>query len=97
MSFELIFTPEAEETFDAVITQLQQRWGEKFVDKFEKRVSDCLDTIANTPFIYPVTEENQGIRKCILHKTCSMLYKVDEHKIIIICFWDNRQEPLGIF
>ncbi len=34
MSFELKFTPEAEETFESVILQLQQRWGDDFVVKF---------------------------------------------------------------
>jgi hypothetical protein len=26
-----------------------------------------------------------------------MLYKVDEEVILIVCFWDNRQDPLIFF
>ncbi|WP_426667524.1 type II toxin-antitoxin system RelE/ParE family toxin [Mucilaginibacter sp. McL0603] len=96
MSFEIKFTPEAEETYDAVVTQLRQRWGDRFVVKFEIKVLKCLDTITTTPYIYPVTEENTGIRKCLLHKNCSMFYKVYDEAILIVCFWDNRQDPLVI-
>ena len=94
MSFEIKFTPEAEETYDAVVTQLRQRWGDRFVMKFEDRVLKCLDTISTTPYLYPVTDENIAIRKCLLHKNCSVLYKIYDHYILIICFWDNRQDPI---
>jgi plasmid stabilization system protein ParE len=94
MSFKIKFTPEAEETYDALSTQLRERWGDRFVIKFEDKISKCLDTISNTPYLYPVADERTEIRKCILHKNCSMLYKVYQDTVVIVCFWDNRQEPL---
>ncbi len=94
MNVELRFTLEAEETFDALVNQLQEKWGDRFVVKFETKVLKALKTIANTPFLYPVAEENTGIRKCILHKNCSVFYKINEDNIVIICFWDNRQDPI---
>ncbi|WP_295791358.1 type II toxin-antitoxin system RelE/ParE family toxin [Mucilaginibacter sp.] len=94
MTFELRFTPEAEETFDSLASQLQQRWGDTYVAKFEAKVFKALKTIAGAPFLYPVVEETTGIRKCILHKNCSMLYMVNNHDIVIAYFWDNRQDPL---
>jgi len=39
MSFYLQFTPEAEETYDSLISQLQQRWGANFVHKLENKES----------------------------------------------------------
>jgi len=94
MSFEIKFTPEAEDTYDAISTQLRQRWGDRFVTKLEIKISKCLNTISITPYLYPVIEENTEIRKCLLHKNCSMLYRVYDDNILIICFWDNRQDPL---
>lgn len=76
MSFEICFTPEAGETYKATVEQPGQRWGDRFVIKFENRVSKCLDTISTTPFLYPIAEESTEVRKCILHKNCSMLYKI---------------------
>lgn len=55
---------------------------------------NCFKTITATPYIYPVADENTGVRKCILHKNFSMFYKVYDVTILIICFWDNRQEPM---
>ncbi len=94
MNFEVKFTPEAEETYDAVVTQLFDRWGEAFVKKFEARVSKAINIISSTPQMYPVIEDNTKIRRCVLHKNCSMLYKVSDRVVVVVCFWDNRQEPI---
>lgn len=94
MTFEIRFTPEAEETFDSLMSQLQQRWGDSYVTKFEAKVFKALKTITVAPYLYPVAEETTGIRKCILHKNCSMLYRVNNFDIVVVCFWDNRQNPV---
>jgi hypothetical protein len=96
MSFELRFIPEAEETYEAVISQLSARWGQSFVIKFENKVKKIFNTISLTPYLYPIVEENTETRKCVLHKNCSMLYKIQGNVILIICFWDNRQEPISV-
>ena len=93
MSFEIRFTPEAEETYKAVVDQLLQRWGDRFVSKFETKVLKCLNIMTANPYLYPIIEENTEIRKCFLHKNCSMLYKIFDKSILILCFWDNRQDP----
>ena len=94
MSFEIKFSPKAIKTFDAVVIQLSQRWGDKFVNKFKNKVSKSLDIIADAPFLYPIAPENTGLRKCILHKNCSMFYRINNEFIEVVYFWDNRQDPL---
>lgn len=94
MSFEIRFTPEAEDTYDSVVSQLLERWGEKFVGKFESRLEKILETLSHSPFLYPIVLESSQIRKCVLHKNCSLLYKVIDQYVVIVCFWDNRQDPI---
>lgn len=94
MIFEIKFTPEAGETYDAVISQLKQQWGDKFVIRLEKSLLKRLNIISTTPFLYPIIHEPTQVRKCVLHKNCSLLYRVFNNTVVIICFWDNRQEPI---
>ncbi len=96
MGYALLFTAEAVETFDAISTQILERWGETVWSEFNDKVSKSLDTISNSPLIYPIVSENiLDVRKCIFHKNCSIIYKItDKTTIHIICFWDNRQEPI---
>jgi plasmid stabilization system protein ParE len=94
MSLEIRFTPEAEDTFASVAVQLQAKWGEKFVIALQEKISKVNDIISDDPYIYPATGTNINVRKCVLHKNCSMIYRVNDTHIDIICFWDNRQEPM---
>ncbi|MBS1524973.1 MAG: hypothetical protein JST19_04955 [Bacteroidetes bacterium] len=94
MSFKVKFTPKAGETYDALVAQVRQRWGDKFVVRLESKIARAIHLISTSPYSYPVAEESLEIRRCVLHKNCSMLYKVYDEVILIICFWDNRQEPL---
>lgn len=94
MIYEIKFTPEAEETYDAVSSQLRERWGNNVVIRLEKRIVKGLSVISKAPFMYPVIDEATEVRKLVLHKNCSLLYRVFDTTVVIICFWDNRQEPM---
>lgn len=93
MNLEVKFTPEAEETFDLMILQIKNKWGESVVVNLENKILNSLSLISKNPFIHSVVFEQSEIRKCVLHKNCSMLYRVNNDIIEVICFWDNRQDP----
>lgn len=94
VNYSIRFTPEAEETYEAIVSQLRQRWGSGFVKKFEIRLTKSLQTITTTPYLYPIVNEVTQVRRCLLHKNCSLFYKIIEDKIFVISFWDNRQDQL---
>ncbi|HMI04848.1 MAG TPA: hypothetical protein VK541_20335 [Pedobacter sp.] len=94
MSLPIRFSPESEETFQALTLQLAERWGDAFVAKLKAKVAKSLKAISKNPFLYAVADEDRDVRKCVLHGNCSMFYKVTEHQIMILYFWDNRQEPI---
>ena len=94
MSYELVFTKEAEETFELIVEQLLDRWGIKTVLKFQNLTSICFEKIKENPFLYQVIDEQQNIRRCVVHANCSVFYHIRASKVEIICFWDNRQNPV---
>ncbi len=94
MHYQLYFTLEAEETFDFIVDQLLERWGMATVFKFQELTSNGLEKIRENPFLYPIIYDTTPIRRCILHHNYSILFHISESKINIICFWDNRQNPL---
>lgn len=71
MIFEINFTPEAGETYDAVSSQLQERWGNKVVIRF------AFGTIGRSQY-FKQSEILNGKRKLSL----SMIRKL--HKILYI-------------
>jgi len=94
--FEVVFSKKANETFDLIQLQLLERWGVATVIKFEERAMSVLATITGSPFIYQTTQMNPEVRKAVIHGNCSLFYRVSGQKIVILFFWDNRQDPIFI-
>ncbi len=92
--YEVVFTPESELTFEAISEQLLNRWGIKQAIEFQRLVENGINLISTNPFIFQIIEENHQVRKDYIHKNCSIIYRINELKIEVICFYDNRQEPL---
>ena len=94
MPLSIRFSPESEETFEALVEQLNQRWGKKYVAKFKEETIKSLKLISNSPYLYPIADQDRDVRKCVLHKNCAMFYKIQEQYIMVLYFWDNRQDPI---
>jgi hypothetical protein len=55
-----------------------------------------LAAITESPFIYQAIEIDPEVRKAVIHGNCSLFYRVSGQKIVILFFWDNRQDPIFI-
>lgn len=94
MSYNIVFSSSALESFDAIKSQLQEQWGSKVVKDFEKRTLKVIDIISISPLIFQGIKNSAQIRKGFIHKNCSVFYQIKQDQIDILFFWDNRQEPL---
>jgi len=63
--------------------------------KLVKLVSRKTNQISQKPFIYKATDF-KSIRVASMGNF-SIYYKVTDEQIIIVAFWDNRQDPQKLF
>jgi plasmid stabilization system protein ParE len=94
MHFNVIFSDEANDTFESIGQQLQAKWGEKEVNEFRKRAYKVVDIISKFPMIFQAVHKTENVRKAFIHKNCSMFYVVGNTYIEVLFFWDNRQDPI---
>jgi plasmid stabilization system protein ParE len=94
MSFPVIYSERASETYDAISEQIEQRWGMNHVHKFDHRILEVIAAIKESPFIFQAIENNTNVRKAFIHKNCSVFYEVHPTRIEVLFFWDNRQDPI---
>ena len=67
MSYNIVFSAYAVETYDSILAQIVYRWGNKVADDFEQRVIKVLDTIEHSPLIFQAIKDTPNIRKCVIH------------------------------
>ena len=48
------------------------------------------------PEMYPVSENNKRVRKCVVHKNTTLFYEFKPSRIIILSLVENRVNPENI-
>ena len=94
MIYTIVFSSTAIESFDAIKSQIEERFGSKTVSEFEERILKVLEVISLSPEVFQSIKQSSNVRKGFIHKNCSMFYEVKATQVEILFFWDNRQEPI---
>jgi plasmid stabilization system protein ParE len=94
MQYNVIFSDRADDTFNSIGQQLEERFGERELNEFRRRVYEVVVNISKFPYIFKAVGYEENLRKAFIHRNCSMFYDVGETSIEILFFWDNRQDPI---
>lgn len=96
MKLEIVLTPKAKDTLLSTVSFIQLKWGDRSAEKFVEKAYGVLDTIAQQPYIFKAYRET-NVRKGIITKQTSVVYRILQDRIEVLFFWDNRQEPVDDF
>lgn len=88
---KIIWTNKAKTSYEKIIDNLIERWTIDIVEDFENRTNKLLDSLKTNKKLCPVSKKD-NLRKCVIHKNASVVYKINKSNIIIITFIDNRTE-----
>lgn len=88
---EVLVTPRAEKDFDSIVDYLQRNWGEKTVREFILKVDEFFKLLVNHPLMGSI--ETNDIRGFQLSPQTRILYRIRGNKIIILSFFNVRNDP----
>ena len=95
MALNIVWSKKADEKFDEIIEYLTTKWGDKTTKQFVKKVYNFLEVLSEFPEIGTVENKEKGIRGFPVVKQINLFYKITENNIILLDFFDNRQNPLN--
>jgi plasmid stabilization system protein ParE len=72
---------------------LQSEWGEKVTRNFVVRAYEIIELLAVNPEMGSVEHFEKQIRGFVITKHNTLFYRVEENKLILLNFFDNRQDP----
>lgn len=92
MSFSIIWSPDAVQTYRNTLDYLEEKWTINEVSDFVNRIQEVLSYISKNPLLYPNSPKGNS-RKCVLTKQVNLYYEIQGSSVILLYFWDNRQNP----
>ena len=93
MALEIKWSKRADKKFDKILEYLITEWGDGVTKNFVKKVYDFLDILSEYPEIGSIENKEKEIRGFTLIKQVNIFYRVKGKTIILLDFFDNRQNP----
>jgi plasmid stabilization system protein ParE len=93
MALGIKWSKRADKKFDDILDYLLTEWGDRATKSFVKRVYDFLDILSEYPEIGSIEIKEKGIRGFTIIKQVNVFYRIKGETIILLDFFDNRQNP----
>lgn len=71
---------------------LIEEWSEQSNLKFLKLLDSKIRVLEKKPELFPQSELEPGLRRCVITKQTSLLYEVQADSIFILTLIDTRQD-----
>ncbi len=91
--YNVDWSDEASANLDSIIEYLQNRWTEREIGRFFKKLDKRIDLISRNPHAYPVVDKRINIRRSVLSKQTTIYYEIKPDMVVILSLFDNRQDP----
>ena len=88
---QVFVTPQAERNFDSIVDNINDKWGERTARQFIKKADEIFKLLKNYPSMGQI--EKDDIRGFQLSPQIRILYRIRDEKVIILAFFDVRQDP----
>lgn len=89
----ILFTKRAEKSYFLIRDYIASEWGENVASVFEQKTNDFLDLVDDFPELGCVELPEKLIRGFQLTKHTRVFYRIKDERIIILMFFDSRQNP----
>ncbi|HYI78113.1 MAG TPA: type II toxin-antitoxin system RelE/ParE family toxin [Chryseolinea sp.] len=88
---QVFVTARAERSFDLIVEYIKNKWEERTAKQFVLKTDGIFKLLQNYPTMGQV--ENGDVRGFQLSRQTKLLYRVRDDKIIVLAFFDVRQDP----
>lgn len=85
------WTEQALDSFEDIVLQLIKKWNYKIAQDFKVDVQELITLLENNSKLCPPSKIKK-LRKCVIHKNASLIYRIKSSTIELITFIDNRAD-----
>ena len=92
MDYKIIWTNEAINNLEEILNYLIEKWSQREVDNFKKKLSKKIEIIGLFPTMFPVSTYNLKLRKAVLSKQTTIYYQIDDNIIYLVFIFVNSKD-----
>jgi plasmid stabilization system protein ParE len=93
---KIIFSSRSKLQLEGLVDYLECRFSLSTKEKFISKLDGFVGLIQKDPEIFPKSETNKKIRKCVISKQTTLYYNFNNQEIRLLSLFDTRQDPSKI-
>jgi len=90
--YRICWSPQAEETYLKVLSQILEKWTVNEAEYFENKVESLLEKLKTYKHLCPGSSQQKKLRRCVITYQTSLVYQIKNNVIEIVAFFDNRSK-----
>jgi len=90
---KIFWTKRAQDSFDKTVGFINEKWSLSSAIKFVRKANQFLKIIENQPYIGRPEKAGKDLRSFVISRQTTVFYRAKADKIIILKFFDTRQNP----
>jgi plasmid stabilization system protein ParE len=91
--YKLFWSDKALSDLQNIITYLSEKWTDKEIRNFARKLDKRLELISFNPKLFPKTLKKKNIRRSVLTKQTVIYYETRDDVVTIVTLFDPRQHP----
>jgi plasmid stabilization system protein ParE len=91
--YKLLWSEKALADLQNIITYLSEKWTQKEIRSFVRKLDKRLELIAVNPKLFPKTAKRKNVRRSVLTKQTVIYYETTDNVVTIVTLFDPRQHP----
>jgi len=91
MSLSVVWSPNAEEDLAEVLLYVEDTFGVDVALRLLDTIEEKVELIAEFPRMYPRSVQRPEIRKAVITRQTSLIYRIWKEEVQILHVWDNRR------
>ncbi len=91
----IVLTDNAKFTLQTIFDSIESRFSPKRADTFLLEVEKTLLKVSKNPEIFKATPLSKNVRIGKISKQSSFYYQINNNTVVVLYFWDNRQDPIS--
>ena len=91
-NYKIFWTNEAISNLEEILFYLNNRWTQREIDNFKKRLAKQISVIEQNPNLFPISRYNPRLRKAVLSKQTTIFYQVSEQIIYLVYLFNTKQD-----
>jgi plasmid stabilization system protein ParE len=91
--YKLFWTDHALEDLQNILNYLTEKWTQRELRNFAKRLDKRLEIISGNPGLFPKTNRRKDTRRSVLTRHTVIYYAIAGSAITILTLFDSRRNP----